>query len=182
MKMIRKFFLVSITCVAAFLWIACPAKDESPAVRSAVVQYWDYIYQGATRSAYDMLSGESKNSITFREYAEKVGFGTRNMPEIKEYWKVYHTMTNIEIKDIAVQRGRANAELVLTIPDPKWFPDEAYAESQRLGLKDQEYALFMIKAQTQALREGRIPLVRLMETTNLVKEGETWKIVFVDEG
>ncbi|NLI99070.1 hypothetical protein GX441_10485 [bacterium] len=180
--MTRKAFLVSIACGAAFLWVACPAKDESTAVRSAVVQYWGYIYQGATRSAYDMLDSESRNRITYRKYAEKVGFGTSNIPEIKEYWKAYQTMTNIEIKNVAVQGGRANADLVLTIPDPKWFPDEAYAESQRLGLKDQEYALFMIKAQTQALKEGRIPLVRLMETTNLVKEGEAWKIVFVDEG
>ena len=150
-------------------------------MRQRAERYWNYLYRGETRSAYNMLDKKSQGFLSYPDYARKVGFGPTNLPEVADYWEAYYPNTQIEVKNVSVQRKQAIVSLTLTIPDPTWFPDEAYAEAKRLGLEGHEYALFMIRAQTEALKKGEIPLVRIQENTQLVKEDAEWRVVFKGE-
>lgn len=174
--------LVILGAAFVLLFAACPGKDESPVVLQTAVNYWNFLYKGETRAAFDMLDKGSKQIMNYSRYSRKVGFGPGSFDETREYWKAYYPLTNIEVNTVSVRKEVATVSLTLTIPDPTWFPDEAYQEAEKLGLKDQEYALFMIRAQTEALKQGRIPTVRISEVTNLLKEDGSWKIVFKDEG
>ncbi|MEA3311143.1 MAG: hypothetical protein U9Q76_02860 [candidate division WOR-3 bacterium] len=173
--------LLLLAALISLVLAGCPNKDEAPIVRQRAERYWNYLYRGETRSAYNMLDKKSQGFLSYPDYARKVGFGPTNLPEVKEYWEAYYPNTQIEVKNISVQRKQAIVYLTLTIPDPTWFPDEAYAEAKRLGLEGHEYALFMIRAQTEALKRGEIPLVRIQENTQLVKEDNVWRIVFREE-
>lgn len=172
--------LVGAALIAVVL-AGCPREDEAPIVRQRAERYWYYLFKGQIRSAYNMLDKKSRGTLTYGEYARKVGFGPSNLLEVQEYWKAYYPNTLIEVKNVSVQRNSAIASLTLTIPDPTWFPDEAYAEAKRLGLEGHEYALFMIRAQTEALKKGEVPLVRIQENTQLLKEDNVWRIVFKEE-
>ncbi len=175
--------------LAAFLgpWLvlllgACPGKDESPLVKDTAAGYWNHLFKGEIRAAFNMLDKGSRQFMNYSQFANKVGFGSSGVTEVKEYWKAYFPLTDVDVKSVTVRKDAASVSLILTIPDPKWFPDEAQMEAERLGLVDQEYALFMIRAQTDALKQGKIPTVRISEVTNLVKEEGSWKVVFKDEG
>jgi hypothetical protein len=170
---------------AAFIFLllsGCPGEDETPIVRKQAERYWQYLFRGEIRSAYDMLDKKSQVFISYGEFAEKVGFGLTRVQEVTEYWEAYYPNTQIEVRSVSIKPQQAIVSLDLTIPDPKWFPDEAYEEAKRLGLEGHEYALFMIRWQTQALRRGEIPLVKTQESTQLVKEDDEWRVVFTDEG
>lgn len=166
--------------VLAIFMIACPGENQTQEASRTAERYWELLFKGEIRSAYNMLSEESKIAITYSDYSKKVGFGISNIKEIEEYWDVYYRNTNIEVKSAYVKGKTAVVSLTLTIPDPKWFPDEAYAEAQRLGLEGNDYALFMVRAQTQAMQKGEIPPVKIDESTMLVKEADEWRVVFTD--
>ncbi len=178
----RNLLLLVCAALICLLLAGCPNKDEAPIVRRRAERYWNYLYRGETRSAYNMLDKKSQGFLSYPDYARKVGFGPTNLPEVKEYWEAYYPNTQIEVKNVSVQRKQAIVSLTLIIPDPTWFPDEAYAEAKRLGLEGHEYALFMIRAQTEALKKGEIPVVKIQENTQLVKEDNVWRIVFKGEG
>lgn len=177
----RNLLLLVCAALIAAALAGCPNREEVLIVRRQAERYWNYLYRGRTREAYNMLDKKSQGSLSYPEYARKVGFGPTNLPEVKEYWKAYYPNTQIEVNSVSVQRKQAIVSLTLTIPDPTWFPDEAYAEAERLGLEGHEYALFMIRWQTEALRKGEIPLVKIQESTQLVKEEGEWRVVFSGE-
>ncbi|TET23420.1 MAG: hypothetical protein E3J71_02260 [Candidatus Stahlbacteria bacterium] len=177
----RNLLLLAGAALIAVVLAGCPQEDEAPIVRQRAERYWNYLYRGRTREAYNMLDKKSRGTLTYGEYARKVGFGPSNLLEVQEYWKAYYPNTRIEAGNVSVQRKQAIVSLILTLPDPSWFQDEAYAEAKRLGLEGHEYALFMIRAQTEALNRGEIPLVRIQENTPLVKEDAEWHIVFREE-
>jgi len=173
--------LLLLAALICLVLAGCPNKEEVPIVRQRAERYWNYLYRGETRSAYNMLDKKSQAFITYEEYAQKVGFGRTNIQEVKEYWEAYYPNTRIEVGNVSLNRKQAIVSLDLTIPDPTWFPDEAYAEAKRLGLEGHEYAIFMIRAQTEALKKGEIPLVKIQESTQLLKEDGEWRIVFREE-
>jgi hypothetical protein len=174
------FFLTGAALVAVVL-AGCPREDETPMVRNRAELHWQFLFRGETRSAYNMLDEKSRAHITYDEYAQKVGFGLTNIQEVQEYWKAYYPNTQIEVTNVSIKRKQAIVALDLTIPDPKWYPDEAHEEAKRLGLEGNEYALFMIRWQTEALKKGEIPLVKIQESTQLVKEAGEWRVVFSGE-
>jgi hypothetical protein len=180
-EMIRRLSLILGPALLLFL-CACPGKDESQLVNDTAVSYWNYLFKGEIRSAFNMLDVSSKQTMNYSQFSKKVGFGSNTKEEIKEYWKAYYPLTGVEVKTVSVRKNSATVSLTLTIPDPQWFPDEAQLEAEKRGLKGQEYALFMIRAQTDALKQGKIPTVRISEVTSLVKEDDTWKVVFKDQG
>lgn len=177
----RNLLLLAGAALIAVVLAGCPREDEAPIVRQRAERYWHYLYRGRTREAYNMLDKKSQSFITYGEYARKVGFGPSNLLEVQEYWKAYYPNTRIEAGNVSVRGKKAIVSLILTLPDPSWFQDEAYAEAKRLGLEGHEYALFMIRAQTEALKKGEVPLVRIQENTQLVKEDDVWRIVFKGE-
>ena len=177
----RNLPLLVCAALIAVALAGCPNKDEVLIVRQQAERYWNYLYRGETRSAYNMLDKKSQGFLSYPDYARKVGFGPTNLPEVKEYWEAYYPNTRIGIGNVSVKRKKAIVSLTLTIPDPTWFPDEAYAEAKRLGLEGHEYAIFMIRWQTEALKRGEIPIVRIHENTQLVKEDNVWRIVFREE-
>ncbi|MCK4232599.1 hypothetical protein KAX06_05690 [candidate division WOR-3 bacterium] len=177
----RNLLLLVCAALICLLLAGCPNKEEVLIVRQRAERYWNYLYRGETRSAYNMLDKKSQGFLSYPDYARKVGFGPTNLPEVADYWEAYYPNTQIEVKNVSVQRKQAIVSLTLIIPDPTWFPDEAYAEAKRLGLEGHEYALFMIRAQTEALKKGEIPLVRIQENTQLVKEDAEWRVVFKGE-
>lgn len=174
------FFLIG-TALIFLVFAGCPREDESAIVRKRAALYWQFLFRGEIRSAYNMLNDKSQAFTTFDEYAQKVGFGRTNIQEVQDYWKAYYPNTRIEVGNVSLKRKQAIVSLDLTIPDPTWYPDEAHEEAKRLGLEGHEYALFMIRWQTEALKKGEIPLVKIRESTQLVKEEGEWRIVFKGE-
>jgi hypothetical protein len=183
MKANRGHLLITLVGTAfIFLVLAgCPREDETPIVRRLAENYWQFLFKGEIRSAYNMLDKKSQAFITYEEFAKKVGFGLTRVQEVKDYWEAYYPNTQIEVRSVSVNRKQAIVSLTLTIPDPKWYPDEAHEEAKRLGLEGHEYALFMIRWQTEALRKGEIPLVKIQESTQLVKEDSEWRVIFKEE-
>jgi hypothetical protein len=173
--------LLLLAALISLVLAGCPNKEELPIVRQRAERYWNYLYRGRTREAYNMLDEKSRAFITYDEYAQKVGFGRTRVQEVQDYWKAYYPNTQIEVTGVSIKRKQAIVSLDLTIPDPTWFPDEAHEEAKRLGLEGHEYALFMIRAQTEALNRGEVPLVKIQESTQLVKEDGEWRIVFKGE-
>lgn len=157
---------------------ACPRKDEAPAVREAVLNYWNYLYRGEIQEAYDMLAQESKAGMTVQQFSRLVGLGTRRLPEIEDYWKAYFPLTQVRVGDVYVEKKSAKATVVLTQPDPKWFPTRAYEEAEKLSLKETEKALYLLRATTDALNRGEVPRVVITRVMKLVKEGDSWRIIF----
>lgn len=175
------FFLTGAALIAVVL-TGCPREDEAPIVRKQAERYWQFLFRGKIRSAYDMLDEKSQAFISYGEFAQRVGFGLTRAQEVTEYWEAYYPNTQIEVRSVSIKRKQAVVALDLTIPDPKWYPDEAHEEAKRLGLEGNEYALFMIRWQTEALSKGEIPLVKIQESTQLVKEAGEWRVVFSGEG
>lgn len=172
---------VILTALILLAFTACPRKDETPAVRDAVQDYWNYLYNGKTQAAYDMLASENQAGMTLQQFSREVGMGTRNLPEIEEYWKAYYPLTQVKVGDIYIEKKSARATAVLTQPDPKWFPSRAYQEAERLGLKETEKALYLLRATTEALDQGEVPRVVITRIMRLAKEDETWRIIFEKE-
>jgi hypothetical protein len=177
----RIMLLIGAATLLAAALAGCPREDETPIVRQQAERYWAYLFRGRTLDAYKMLDEQTRGYLSYMEYAQKVGFGKSQITEIQDYWKAYYANTEIVINDVSIKRKLAIVSITLTIPDPSWFPDEAYTEAQSLGLEGHEYALFMISAQTKALQRGEIPQVLIEESTQLLKESGQWRIVFKDE-
>ena len=177
----RNLFFLTGAALISLVLAGCPREDESPIVRKRAAQYWQFLFRGEIRSAYNMLDEKSQAFTTYDEYAQMVGFGRTDIQEVQDYWKAYYPNTQVEVRNVSIKRKQAVVSLNLTIPDPTWYPDEAHEEAKRLELEGHEYALFMIRWQTEALKKGEIPLVKIQESTQLVKEDGEWRIVFREE-
>lgn len=160
----------------------CNNQEDKEAASQTAVRYWNNLFSGNTRSAYQMLDKKSQGFLPYPDYSRKVGVGPVTAPEIEAYWDAYFPNTQIEAREVYLKGKQAGVTLDMTIPDPTWFPDKARLEAESKGLEGEEYATYILQAQTRALEEGRVPLVRIEETTRLVKEGQTWKVVFTEEG
>ncbi|MBN2381192.1 hypothetical protein JXM67_15440 [candidate division WOR-3 bacterium] len=158
----------------------CKKTDEVPVIKETARNYWDALFRGQTRAAYEMLDSESQGFIVFPDYARKVGLYPSSIKEVRDYWEVYYPLTEIQIQSATFDRKTKTAvvSLVLTQPDPKWFPDDAVAEAESLGLEEGEKGRFVLRAMTEALREGTVPVVKIAENTRLIKEEDEWRIVF----
>jgi hypothetical protein len=173
----KNFRLIIALIIVIVSLVGCP-KDEIPEVKEVAGKYWFFLFSGQIRPAYNLLNSETRNNLPYGDYARRVGFGPTGIQEVKDYWNAYYPQTEIEVGEAAVKKDRAVVAVTLTQPDPKWFPDEAYQKSVELGLEGNEQARFIIKAHTDALNAGLVPIVKIQESTNLVKEGEDWKVVF----
>jgi len=172
-----RFKTLGLALAALVVLTACPREDTS-AIKERAVTYWENLFRGKLRAAYEMLDTRSRGFITYPDYARKVGIWPTTFKEVQDYWKAYYPLTGVEARDVSLTRNTATVALVLTQPDPTWFPDEVHAEAKRLGLEGPDYALFLLRGYTQALLEGKVPIVRIRETTRLVKEDDQWWIVF----
>lgn len=166
--------------LVAVIFSGCPQEGERPMVGERARGYWTAIFQGRARAAYEMLDSKSQGFIVYTDYARKVGLLPSQIQEVQDYWAAYYPLTTIEIQSVLIDRksNTAVVSLTLTQPDPTWFSDEALEEAERLGLERGEKARFILRKQTEALREGRVPTVKIAENTKLVKEEDEWRIVF----
>lgn len=178
-----KLRLLSFVAAGLILTLAgCPGEDEIPEISNRAERYWNNLFHGYTRNAYDMLDSGSRGFIAYADYARKVGFGPSGLQEVKEYWMAYYPLTAVEVNSVSVKGRKATVTLTLTQPDPTWFPDEAHAQAEEQGLEGNDYALFLLRAQTEALLTGKIPIVKIQENLQLIKEDDVWWVVFDDEG
>jgi len=179
MKLITKVLLYGLTAVA-FLVAGCKKADETAIIKKLATGYWEALFQGETRTAYEMLDSKSQTYIVYGDYTRKVGFGPGKRPEVDEYWAAYYSLTQIEVTSVVIDRKGESAvvSFTLTQPDPTWFPDEAVREADSLGLTQDVKGKYVLKAMTKALKEARVPIVKTAENTKLVMEDDEWRVVF----
>jgi len=174
--------LIGLTILFAcgFLTTGCKEEDESGIIKAVAKGYWEALFRGQTRRAYEMLDSESQGFTVYTDYARAVGLMPSQLPEIQEYWAAYYPHTLVEVHSVVIDKKTktAVASLSLTQPDPTWFPDEAVAEAEELGLDGVEKGLFVLGKQTEALKEGRVPIVQIPENTKLRKEEDKWRIIY----
>jgi hypothetical protein len=179
MKLLPRVF--SVLLLAMLFFTGCKKTDDEVwIVKEVATHYMDLLFQGKTRAAYEMLDVESKSLIVYPDYARTVGLYPSHIQEVQDYWAAYYPQTQIEVVSAVVDNKSKTAvvSLTLTQPDPKWFPDEAVAEAQAQGLEGPELGLFVLRKQTEALKDGMIPLVKIAENIKLLKEDDQWMVVY----
>ncbi|GEM_PF-2194395 len=183
----KPFIKMSISlgafAILALSFIGCPAnkKEDEREIREKAVSYWNYIFQGNADAAYNLLDRASRTSITYSDFARKVGYGPTQHRVIKAYWKAYYPQTEIKIDAVSISRKKALVSLRFRQPDPTWLPEGVDREADSLGLKDFARGIFIIEKQTEYLSNAQVPIVTIVETTELIKEDNQWRVVFRED-
>ncbi len=164
-------FIYILFVLSTFLFAGCSQIGSSP--EYALSMYLDAFLLGNYEEAYRFISTEDKRTKNLQEYLAEQSNG------VLAFAQALSSKTSYEIKEMTLTGNQAKAKIAVTAPNFGAIFIDVMGVAFKYVFGDEENEENMVKMLEEKYRDKELPMTTTIQTLDLVKENNGWK-VFLD--